>query len=262
MKTKFAVAVVAVMVALSGSAYAQGSFTIEPFTYDPGSLCDEQASWVSGAGIGGGSAILLQKNCTTATEAAAGIEITSSLEGGDISALTELNLIVKGHCGAGAPRFNVVVDGSYYFLGCSSGEATDAGNGYTRVVFDTADFTAAGIPATGTLEDIYVIFDEGTDTPTSDTIVTPGEAYIAGVSVNGVEISEPSGPMTKDQCKNGGWMTFTNPTFKNQGQCVSYVVSHRGGNGGGNSGGGATTGGSNGQGSQNVHTGRKKGGRS
>lgn len=30
-------------------------------------------------------------------------------------------------------------------------------------------------------------------------------------------------PTDKDQCKNGGWKTFTNPYFKNQGQCVSYV---------------------------------------
>ena len=26
-----------------------------------------------------------------------------------------------------------------------------------------------------------------------------------------------------NQCKNGGWQTFSNPTFKNQGTCVSYV---------------------------------------
>ena len=30
-------------------------------------------------------------------------------------------------------------------------------------------------------------------------------------------------PTSKDQCKNGGWQTFNNPTFKNQGDCVSYV---------------------------------------
>jgi hypothetical protein len=27
-------------------------------------------------------------------------------------------------------------------------------------------------------------------------------------------------PTNKDQCKNDGWKTFTNPAFKNQGQCV------------------------------------------
>src|SRR5262249_9423911 len=30
-------------------------------------------------------------------------------------------------------------------------------------------------------------------------------------------------PTDKDQCKNGGWQSFTNPTFKNQGDCVSFV---------------------------------------
>jgi YVTN family beta-propeller protein len=31
------------------------------------------------------------------------------------------------------------------------------------------------------------------------------------------------GPTDKDQCKNGGWATFTNPSFSNEGQCVSFV---------------------------------------
>jgi YVTN family beta-propeller protein len=31
------------------------------------------------------------------------------------------------------------------------------------------------------------------------------------------------GPTGKDQCKNDGWKTFTNPAFKNQGDCVSFV---------------------------------------
>lgn len=32
-------------------------------------------------------------------------------------------------------------------------------------------------------------------------------------------------PLTKNECKKGGWMTFTQFMFKNQGQCVSYVAS-------------------------------------
>lgn len=39
-------------------------------------------------------------------------------------------------------------------------------------------------------------------------------------------------PTSTDQCKNDGWRTFTNPRFKNQGDCVSYVAS--GGRAGGN----------------------------
>jgi hypothetical protein len=33
-------------------------------------------------------------------------------------------------------------------------------------------------------------------------------------------------PTSTDQCKDGGWMTFTNPSFKNQGDCVSYVATN------------------------------------
>lgn len=32
-------------------------------------------------------------------------------------------------------------------------------------------------------------------------------------------------PTSKDECKNGGWQSFNNPPFKNQGDCVSYVAS-------------------------------------
>ncbi len=34
-------------------------------------------------------------------------------------------------------------------------------------------------------------------------------------------------PVDKDQCKNGGFRHFNNPTFRNQGQCVSFVESSR-----------------------------------
>jgi hypothetical protein len=29
-------------------------------------------------------------------------------------------------------------------------------------------------------------------------------------------------PPTKESCKHDGWRTFTNPRFKNQGQCVRF----------------------------------------
>ena len=34
-------------------------------------------------------------------------------------------------------------------------------------------------------------------------------------------------PTNKDQCKNDGWKQFVNPSFKNQGDCVSSVVSNK-----------------------------------
>jgi len=35
-------------------------------------------------------------------------------------------------------------------------------------------------------------------------------------------------PTSKEQCKKGGWRKFTNPSFKNQGQCVKFVNHQRG----------------------------------
>ncbi len=46
-----------------------------------------------------------------------------------------------------------------------------------------------------------------------------GSIHVITVEVN--NIIGP--PMSKDECKDGGWITFNNPTFKNQGQCVSYI---------------------------------------
>jgi hypothetical protein len=33
-------------------------------------------------------------------------------------------------------------------------------------------------------------------------------------------------PTSKEQCKNDGWKTFNDPSYENQGECVSYVTSH------------------------------------
>ena len=40
------------------------------------------------------------------------------------------------------------------------------------------------------------------------------------------DVLQPEVPLSKDECKKGGWETFINPTFKNQGDCVSYVQSN------------------------------------
>jgi hypothetical protein len=223
-RIQLAVVAVCSLFVVSVAAQAQ-SFQLMPFEYDPDNACDITAQWQNGT-------IVLAKNCTTATNAAAGVDIISPLEGQSVSGLTELNFDYQngGHCGAGAPRFNVIVDGNTYFLGCAGGLQTDLGNGWTHVEFGPAELTAAGIPATGTLEDLLIIFDEGTDTQTGGTIGTAGKVVIDNVSVNGEVVGSAAQPTSKDDCKNGGWMKFQDPSFKNQGQCVSSVVSHRGGN--------------------------------
>jgi hypothetical protein len=53
------------------------------------------------------------------------------------------------------------------------------------------------------------------------------------VAVDGVQFNDTTynfeigtRPTSKDECKNGGWATFNDPAFKNQGDCVSYVATH------------------------------------
>jgi len=54
-----------------------------------------------------------------------------------------------------------------------------------------------------------------TPTPTSTpTASTPTPTPAAGET-----------PTSVEQCKDGGWRNFTNPRFKNQGDCVSFVAS-------------------------------------
>jgi hypothetical protein len=47
-----------------------------------------------------------------------------------------------------------------------------------------------------------------------------------GFLVDGLSLSSSLVPTSKDQCKNGGWQTFDNPTFKNQGECVAFAIAH------------------------------------
>ncbi|SRR6266550_3124932 len=71
-------------------------------------------------------------------------------------------------------------------------------------------------------------------------------AVAAGLLVAAAPVGATGVPTTKEQCMNGGWQQFG---FKNQGQCVSFVVSHQHGHGYGYGGNG---GGSNNNNSSNV----------
>ena len=57
-----------------------------------------------------------------------------------------------------------------------------------------------------------------------------GSADLTKITFNGVTqvpvVAQVGPPTSKNACKHGGWKTFNHPTFKNQGQCVSFVASH------------------------------------
>jgi hypothetical protein len=89
------------------------------------------------------------------------------------------------HCGAGAPRFDIVTqDNVVHFIGCNSPPGTPAGasTGWVRLRWDTAAaFPPVG--ATDTVKRIVIVFDEGTDA--SGAPDTFGAAILDNIDVNG-----------------------------------------------------------------------------
>lgn len=194
---------VAAMALLVAPAIAAGPMTLSPWVYDPGNVCDVVSQFQSA------NSLRLEKNCTTATNAAAGAEITG-VNGLGTTGLT-LSFDYNGYCGAGAPRFNVYLsNGQTIFLGCTyggggatSGTATfTAGNTYGGVLFPTGQ----------TVTGIDIVQDE------------EGQVTISNVQVNGQTITGSSSAL-KDACKKDGYKDLTDAngdSFRNQGQCVSY----------------------------------------
>jgi hypothetical protein len=72
------------------------------------------------------------------------------------------------------------------------------------------------VPATKVVA--TVILEDGTVLTATNTRLTGDPTTIYPDVVVG------PAPTKMSQCKKGGWKTFTNPTFKNQGQCVKYVT--------------------------------------
>ena len=64
----------------------------------------------------------------------------------------------------------------------------------------------------------------GACTSTGSCVVTMDAAKsVTATFTLDEELPTGDTPSNKDECKNSGWKTFTDPSFKNQGQCVSYV---------------------------------------
>ena len=178
--------------ALAGTAVAAApsGFKAKPWTYDPDRTGTVDSRWIANAGVTD-HGLFLQKAATTPTNASAG----ATIEGVEGITLTELGFDYRndGHCGAGAPRFNVYTTaGTYFFFGCAYGVHTPVpGNaGWTRARFGNADaFAADGVTAfpgfgTAVVTGIDVVFDEGTD-------VGPGYAWLDNLDVNGTLIGKP-----------------------------------------------------------------------
>jgi hypothetical protein len=197
---RFAVAgvVVAVLV-LAGTAAA----ALVPGVYDPDSTGCVTATYSNGV-------LHLEKNCPTATNAAAGADITG-LEG-QTFASASFTLANASQCQGGSPRFDISTTTGIFFLGCNNVTPTTNADGTVTYTFSPADLIPQVAGTTpGTITAVDVLID------------VEGTADLTNITVNGT-VQVPTVQTGKDQCKKGGWKAFTAPAFKNQGDCVSYFA--------------------------------------
>ena len=147
--------------------------------------------------------LLLVKTGPTANFAAATAELTN-VKG--ISPLTELGYDIRksggsgastlgSHCGAGAPRFNVVTtDGTVHFVGCNSPPAmvTATSNAWIRLRWFAAELLMAFPPITSmdVVQRIVIVFDEGTDASGGPDEF--GAAILDNIDVNGTLVGQGS----------------------------------------------------------------------
>jgi hypothetical protein len=198
--------VVAAALAFTASASAR----LVPGVFDPGSTGCVEATFSK-------KTLHLEKNCPTATNAAAGAELTGV--SGQTFQSASFTLANATQCQGGSPRFNVVTTTGLFFLGCNNVTPMTNADGTATYTFTAATLAAAGqqVPTpTGTVQFVSVLID------------VQGTADLTKIMFNGkLQKLAPGRADFARACKKGGWKDFTSPTFKNQGQCVKNLVHGR-----------------------------------
>jgi hypothetical protein len=177
------------------------------------------AAWLGGMGLpdnGGPNAVtnqsdrlglLLSKNGPTPDCSASGARITG-VRGTEVSLTFTLGFDYRngGHCGAGAPRFNVTVknavtktETSHFVGGCANSPSLAAEQDpaqWSRVRFMAAQ-QFPPIPPGSKVQSISILYDEGTDTPSTNTQSQEpsgvGLAVIDNIYINGQVIRRGKG---------------------------------------------------------------------
>jgi hypothetical protein len=202
-------AIAALTLVLAGTAAA----ALVPSVYDPGNTGCPKATYANGV-------LHLEKNCATTTNASAGADITG-LTGQPFTSAS-FTLSSTTVCYGGSPRFDVQdANDKVFFLGCNNVTPTTNADGSKTYTFTAADLTrinpTLGTP--GTIKAMDVLIDvQGT--ADISNIVVNGTAQVPTPTTGGGGGKGDHGNAAK--CKHGGWKSMTNPSFKNQGKCVSY----------------------------------------
>jgi len=174
---------------------------------------------------------------------------SSPISWSNLSTLSADFNVTDDGCGGGSPRIvlNIDTDGngtadgdvsislgpSPNFTGCSTNTWISTGNLIGNTDAGRYDFshlggstftTYSGAPASvmnGSVVGASIVVDGSWNSS-----ATGGDSeqtvLVDNLNINGdITTFEPVPSM--ETCKNGGWSQFTNPSFKNQGQCVSYA---------------------------------------
>jgi hypothetical protein len=162
--------------------------------------------------------LLLNKNGPTTDCSSSGAEI-EGFRRGRSTTITELGFDYRtgGHCGAGAPRFNVTsTSGFTYFLGCIHGAQTPAPQDPTqwiRVRFSATEGTVFPAnpaapafvfgPGGTQVKSIDIVFDEGTEVVSPSDPTGVGLAVLDNIDVNGELITSGRGIEPKPKHGHG-----------------------------------------------------------
>jgi len=195
--------------------------TNPPFDLLPPSRYTDPACPTGDARDRANEGLVLVKTGPTLNNASA----VAELRGVRRRAITELGYDIRkpgvniadprgSHCGAGAPRFNVVIEGRTYFVGCASPPPTvdQPGIGFQRLRWGGGTpaqpvlaFPAGGVCVAPTTADpsgacditgvrverITIVFDEGQDA--SGAPDQFGAAVLDNIDVNGVLVGQGEG---------------------------------------------------------------------
>ncbi len=174
----------------------------------------------------------------------------------DITHLSTDYMFEAGSCGGGSPRFQInVVDPTatsttkniFVYLGdapnytnCPTGVWTNSGELIGSSTVDTSQLTggtfydtyAHALATYGTWQvtGVQLVADAGWAFPATGQVVDVDNTVVATTTYTYEEVAPPVStvPTTAAQCRNGGYATLTDnngKTFKNQGDCISFVAS-------------------------------------
>lgn len=92
--------------------------------------------------------------------------------------------------------------------------------GYTNLVYTQSGLSNSEIATPGTPPGEYYLQVRANDSNGNSSAWSNDATNPYHITVK----ADLTYPADKDACKNDGWKTFTGKTFKNQGDCVSYVA--------------------------------------